>query len=225
MAGTICPSAAGFVYSDGTATNVAGPLDGTCGANSAVKLTIANDSTDTASIYWYPGATGFTVGTIGNLDASVAFSADVAGDQPYWVLDFHDTTASLGDAAGDKILMLENQSPNITGSNMLMDPNTTLFDLFDATTGQYLAGGQSNVNTLNGWLALDPAIGAVPAYIGIEMGEDGGCANPNACSESLTINSVTYSAASPTPEPSSLLLLGTGLVGIAGAARRKFFSA
>jgi len=33
---------------------------------------------------------------------------------------------------------------------------------------------------------------------------------------------ISYSSSSPTPEPSSIMLLGSGAIGVAGLLRRKF---
>ena len=92
-AGTLCPNqAAQGGFGGQTYTNVSGPLDGTCGTNSAVTAAIPSD-TDYAKLTWttsnsgYPA--GLTLGNLGGVTASVSLSPSGA-DQPFYLLSFTD---------------------------------------------------------------------------------------------------------------------------------------
>jgi hypothetical protein len=56
-------------------------------------------------------------------------------------------------------------------------------------------------------------LGSEPIYVGVEIGEGG-----SGVSASLKVTGADFTA---TPEPTSLLLFGTGLVSLAGILRRK----
>lgn len=219
-AATLCPNQAtpgGFGF---TATPVSGPLDGTCGANSAVKIDIA-DSTNYGKLQFQSGMPGFPAGlTLGSLvsaSANVAFSGN---NQPYFLLPFVDNSNSLGQAsATDQILFIEFQPVTLVGSTLSLDRNTTLFNLYDNDTGTYLQGGQAVTNTLNGWLALHPGL-AGDLLQGIWVAE--GLTAGNSGAESLTVNSLDVTAAAAeTPLPAALPLFASGLGVMAFVARRR----
>lgn len=192
-------------------------MDATCGGSlSAVGASIPT-STDYVRYEWNP--TGFTLGNLGSADATVDFTSPLASNQPFYMLSFYDASNSLGQGnAADQILAIEFQPSTLNGTDMALDPNSTLFNLFDNTTGTYLTGGQQNAHTLDYWLGHYSGLSTESlAGLRIGMGLSGGCGNAP-CDEAMTISTLDVNSnIAQTPEPASAALLGTGLLSIAGA--------
>jgi hypothetical protein len=190
----------------------------------AVEINIPS-STDYGKLIFGPSTPGYppglTLGGLQGLSANVSFTSGGA-DQPYFLLDFTDSSGSLGQgAATDQILMIEFQPSALSGSTLAADPNTTLFNLYDNTTGAYLQSGQSDTNTVDQWLTLFPALDSED-LAGIWIAE--GLAGSNTGADSLTVNSLTVTSQNAAiPEPSSIALLSAALAvfGGIGFGRRR----
>lgn len=210
LATSLCPDVAD-AYARRGATAVQG---GAC----AVTLSIsnqpnANNTTQVAGQYWDTGSIGLTVGNLVSLDVSVIYTA-ASGDQPFFEFDISDPSGNIFGTAQNgatEIGMVEFQAVNLSGNDMIVDPSTTLFNI--STQYGYILG-QSTVHTLDDWLLLYPALASASIdWVGVGLYPDG-----SSSSQTLTVNALDVTE---TPEPSSLLLLGTGLAGLAGMLRRK----
>ena len=222
-AGTLlCPdtanqnTAVGGVYTDVTG-------DGSCSPDIAVQMYISTD-TDYARLEWT--GTGLTLGSIGVTNAVVTFTAGSGGDQPYYMITFQSSTdlgqaETPGGSINDQLVLLEFQTTTVTGGTMTLDPGSTLFNLYDNTTGYYLEGGQADARTLDSWLETISGLSG-DVITGFRIGEGlagAGCTGD--CSETLTIYSVDVGSSSDTPEPGTLVMLGLGLAGCALAGKRR----
>jgi hypothetical protein len=209
MASTMCASeAAQGGFGSDSFTSGTGPAP--CGTSITLGLTSNGDE---AALGWHPTYAGFPPGlTLGNLGGMNASVSGALGDQPFLYIAFSDTAL----AGGDQLLLIENQSGNVTGgTNMIVDPSTTLFDLYDNDAGTYLAGGQSVTKTLDDWLTWDATFSADSvAKIDLGIGLSGGCPVGQTCPVSVTVNSLDVTEVAATPEPGTIVSVATGLLSL-----------
>jgi hypothetical protein len=133
-------------------------------------------------------------------------------------LDFDDFSYSVYSLNADSVLLTtwfnpENISSDpwryVSGGTLVTTGNIDYYSgLSDAA-----AGGLSTIDNSFTHNAFEVDLGFLPSDIDFQVHFTMGCGNDNLMGNGTT----------PVPEPATMLLLGTGLLGIAGVGRKKLF--
>jgi hypothetical protein len=198
-----------------------------------------NPNSNTA--YWVPGRGNDSLYTI-NLQTGAATLVGAHGVDDMFALGYDTATSTLyGQSSNGNFYSLNttNGSPTLLGSNsvypggltyradtnqlILLGAGTAAFyQINPANGGSTLLGGSGFVND-NG-VTWNPTQGKffVDDYSGnLYTGDPNTYALTNVASLPGAFDGIIY-VGSGVPEPGTLILLGTGIVGLAGKLRRKF---